>query len=111
MVGLVYQYYKRDCSLQTNTFQLIIAYDPSRYQTHVMHIYMDMGWDNEYIERRSMIGYVALKSTEEKSLQLAPSMKSTAFRLGTRLGNTGMCVVITSATSTIGSTDILQIKP
>ena len=79
--------------LQTNTFQLIIAYDPSRYQTYVMHIYLDMGWNNEYIKRRSMIGYVSLKSAEEKSLQLAPSMKSTAFRLHSRLGNIGMSSV------------------
>ncbi|KAK2161673.1 hypothetical protein NP493_1565g00035 [Ridgeia piscesae] len=75
--------------VKTNTFQLIIAYDPSRYQTYVMHIYLDMGWNNEYIKRRSMIGYVSLKSAEEKSLQLAPSMKSTAFRLHSRLGNIG----------------------
>ncbi|KAK2167799.1 hypothetical protein NP493_1260g00002 [Ridgeia piscesae] len=74
---------------RTNTFQLIIAYDPFRYQTYVMHIYLDMGWNNEYIDRRSMIGYVMLKSTEVKSQQLAASMKSTAFRLHSRRGNTG----------------------
>ena len=62
-----------DFSLQPNTFQLVIAYDPSRYQTYVMYVYKDIGWNNEYIVRRSMIGHLSLKHTEEKSLQLAPS--------------------------------------
>ncbi|KAI0239923.1 Mucin-like protein [Lamellibrachia satsuma] len=72
-----------------NTFQLVIAYDPSRYQTFATYIYKDMGWDDEYKIRRSMIGYLSYKYTDEESLQLAPSMKSTAFRLNTRIGNTG----------------------
>ncbi|KAK2173006.1 hypothetical protein NP493_911g00016 [Ridgeia piscesae] len=55
-----------------------------------MHIYLDMGWNNEYIDQRSMIGYLSLKSTEVNSLLVAPSLKSTAFRLDTLLGNTGV---------------------
>ena len=77
-------------SLQPNTFQLVIAYDPSRYQTFAMYIYKDMGWDDEYMIRRSMIGHLSYKQYDEESLQLAPSMKSTAFRLHTRTGNTGV---------------------
>ena len=85
----------RDCMflsvfLQPNTFQLVIAYDASRYQTFAMYIYKDMGWDNRITTRRSMIGYLSYKYTEEESLQLAPSMKSTAFRLHTRIGNKGL---------------------
>ena len=75
---------------QPNTFQLVIAYDPSRFQTFVMYHYMDMGWDNEITLRRSMIGYFSYKHGDETSLQLAPSMKSTAFRLNTRISNTGV---------------------
>ena len=76
--------------LQPNTFQLVIAYDPSRYQTFGMYIYKDMGWDNWFTSRRSMIGYFSYKHSEKESLQLAPSMKPTAFRMDTRIGNTGM---------------------
>ncbi|KAK2180866.1 hypothetical protein NP493_421g00002 [Ridgeia piscesae] len=72
-----------------NTFQLVIAYDPSRYKTYVTYVYLEMGWDTEYTIRRCMIGYLAQKYTEEKTLQLAPSMKTTGFTLHTRLGNTG----------------------
>ena len=100
-----------DFSLQPNTFQLIIAYDPSRYQTYVLHIYLDMGWNNEYIERRSMIGYVSLKSMEEKSLHLAPSMKSTAFRLHSRFGNTGLSYELPLPGVCLHYVYILQIKP
>ena len=76
-------------SPQSNTFQLVIAYDPSRYQTFAMYHYMDMGWDNEYMLRRSMIGFFSYKYTQEESLELAPSMKQTAFRMQYRRGNTG----------------------
>ncbi|KAI0210407.1 Mucin-like protein [Lamellibrachia satsuma] len=72
-----------------NTFQLVIAYDASRYQTFATYIYKDMGWDDKYTIRRSMIGYLSYKQNEENFKQLAPSMKSTAFRLHTRIGNTG----------------------
>ncbi|KAK2149526.1 hypothetical protein NP493_2972g00000 [Ridgeia piscesae] len=72
-----------------NTFQLVIAYDPSRYQTFAMYHYMDMGWDNEYTRRRSMIGYISYKYTQEESLELARSMKRTAFRMQNLIGNTG----------------------
>ena len=77
-------------SLQPNTFQLVIAYDPSRYLTFLTYVYKTMRWDTESKVRRSMIGYFSYKYTQEESLQLAPSMKSTAFRLDTRTGNTGM---------------------
>ncbi|KAI0231036.1 Mucin-like protein, partial [Lamellibrachia satsuma] len=73
-----------------NTFQLVIAYDPSRYQTFATYIYKDIGWDNEYTIRHSMIGYFSYKYSVDESLQLAPSMKSTAFRLHTRIGNIGV---------------------
>ena len=76
--------------LQPNTFQLVIAYDASRYQTFAMYIYEDMGWDNVFTLRRSMIGYFTYKHTKKESLQLAPSMKPTAFRMDTRIGNTGL---------------------
>ena len=79
-----------DFSLQPNTFQLVIAYDPSRYLTFLTYVYKTMRWDTESKVRRSMIGYFSYKYTQEESLQLAPSMKSTAFRLDTRTGNTGM---------------------
>ncbi|KAK2181108.1 hypothetical protein NP493_410g01020 [Ridgeia piscesae] len=72
-----------------NTFQLVIAYDPSRYQTFVMFVYVDMGWDTWTLWRPSMIGYFAFKHDTPISLQLAPSMKTTAFRLHARTGNTG----------------------
>ncbi|KAK2158335.1 hypothetical protein NP493_1807g00024 [Ridgeia piscesae] len=72
-----------------NTFQLVIAYDPSRYQTFAMYHYMDMGWDNEFTRRRSMIGYFSYKYSQEESRELAPSMKRTAFRMQYRRGNTG----------------------
>ncbi|KAK2152978.1 hypothetical protein NP493_2378g00005 [Ridgeia piscesae] len=72
-----------------NTFQLVIAYDPSRYQTFVMYIYKDMGWDNKFTLRRSMIGHFSYKYDEKKSLQLALSMTQMAFRLNKRIGNTG----------------------
>ena len=78
-----------DSSFQPNTFQLVIAYDPSRYKTYVTYHYLAMGWDNEYTLRRSMIGYLSQKYREKKTLQLAPSMKSTSFRLHKQLGNTG----------------------
>ncbi|KAI0237078.1 Mucin-like protein [Lamellibrachia satsuma] len=80
-------YYSRYDS--PNTFQLVIAYDPSRYQTFVMYVYKDMGWDNEITSRRIMLGYLSYRHAVEESLQLGPSMKSTAFRLHTRTGNTG----------------------
>ncbi|KAK2166194.1 hypothetical protein NP493_1330g01003 [Ridgeia piscesae] len=67
---------------------LVIAYDPSRYQTFAMYHYMDMGWDNEYTLRRSMIGYFSYRYSQERSRQLAPSMKRTAFRMQQRKGNT-----------------------
>ncbi|KAI0221767.1 Dedicator of cytokinesis protein 1 [Lamellibrachia satsuma] len=70
-----------------NTFQLIIAYDPSRYQTFAMFVYVDLGWNNDFLVRRNMIGYLSFK--DDETLQLAPSMKSTAFRLHTQIGNTG----------------------
>ena len=38
-----------------------------------------------------MIGYFAFKHDTPISLQLAPSMKTTAFRLHARTGNTGEC--------------------
>ena len=76
-------------SPQPNTYQLIIAYDASRYETFAMYHYMDMGWDNEYTLRRSMIGYLSYKDNQEQSRQLAPSMKRTAFRMQNRMGNTG----------------------
>ena len=78
-------------SPQPNTFQLVIAYDPSRFQTFVMYHYMDLGWDSERTLRRSMIGYFSYKYEQEDSLQLAPSMKQTAFRMQNRKGNTGRC--------------------
>ena len=74
---------------QPNTFQLVIAYDPSRYQTFIMYIYMDMGWNSETNIRRSMMGYFSYKYTVEKKKDLPSSMKSTAFRLHRILGNTG----------------------
>ena len=76
-------------SSQYNTFQLIIAYDPSRYQTFAMYHYLDMEWDNEHTLRRSMIGYFSYRYSQEESLELAPSMKQTAFRIHIRRGNTG----------------------
>ena len=76
-------------SLQPNTFQLVIAYDPSRYQTFVMYIYKELGWDHQYFVRVSMIGYFSYKYTDENALQLAPSGKSTAFRMHERYGNKG----------------------
>ena len=79
---------------QPNTFQLVIAYDPSRYQTFTQYVYMDMGWDHVYMVRRSMIGHLSYKQAQEESLQLAPSMKSTAYTLNTRDGNTGECVLL-----------------
>ncbi|KAK2172014.1 hypothetical protein NP493_1002g01061 [Ridgeia piscesae] len=72
-----------------NTFQLVIAYDPSRYQTFVMYIYKELGWDHQYFVRVSMIGYFSYKYTDENALQLAPSGKSTAFRMHERYGNKG----------------------
>ncbi|KAI0225835.1 Mucin-like protein [Lamellibrachia satsuma] len=72
-----------------NTFQLVIAYDPLRYQTFMMYVYKDMGWDHQYNVRNSMIGHLSLNQKDEKSLQLAPSMKSTAFLLDKQTGNTG----------------------
>ena len=82
------------CYRQPNTFQLVVAYDPSRYQTFTQYVYMDMGWDHEYLVRRSMIGHLSYKQEQHESLQLAPSMKSTAFTLDTRYGNTGECVLL-----------------
>jgi len=84
--------------LQPNTFQLVIAYDPSRYQTFAMYIYKNMGWDDKYTVRRSMIGYLQYKQNEERTTQLAPSMKSTAFRLHTKQGNTGVFITIITPT-------------
>ena len=55
---------------------------------------MDMGWDHEYLVRRSMIGHLSYKQQQQEPLQLAPSMKSTAFTLDTRDGNTGECVLL-----------------
>ena len=76
-------------SLQPNTFQLVIAFDPSRYQTFTQYVYMDMGWDHEYTARRSMIGHLSYKQEQEESLALAASMTWMAFTLNTRDGNTG----------------------
>ena len=81
-------------SLQPNTFQLVIAYDPSRYQTFVMYIYKELGWDHQYFVRDSMIGYFSYKYTDENALQLAPSGKSTAFRMHERYGNKGEYICI-----------------
>ncbi|KAK2165544.1 hypothetical protein NP493_1362g01015 [Ridgeia piscesae] len=83
-------YYSTEYDLP-NTFQLVLAYDPSRFQTFIMYHYMDMGWDSERTLRRSMIGYFSYKYSQEESLQLAPSMKQTAFRMHNRKGNTGRC--------------------
>ena len=79
--------------LQPNTFQLVIAYDPLRYQTFMMYVYEKMSWDVFYYLRPSSIGYMSYVGNEEKSLQLAPSMKATAFRLHDQVGNTGECTV------------------
>ena len=68
-----------------------------------MYIYKDMGWDDEYMIRRSMIGHLSYKHNEEESLQLAPSMKSTAFRLHTRAGNTGLFLLYFFHVSNPGS--------
>ncbi|KAI0233186.1 Mucin-like protein [Lamellibrachia satsuma] len=86
MLPRMYYWSKYD---SPSTFQLVIAYDPSRYLTFVMYIYKDMGWDNEYKIRRSVIGYFSYKYKHQEALQLAASMKSTAFRLNTKIGNTG----------------------
>ncbi|KAK2160812.1 hypothetical protein NP493_1626g00009 [Ridgeia piscesae] len=88
----------------SNTFQLVIAYDPSRYQTFAMYHYMDMGWDNEYTRRRSMIGYFSYKYSQEESRELAPSMKRTAFRMQYQRGNTGKygCYLFTIASGRPG---------
>ncbi|KAK2170811.1 hypothetical protein NP493_1138g00001 [Ridgeia piscesae] len=54
-----------------------------------MFIYMDMGWDTRFSTRRSMLGYFSYKHEQEEALQLAPSMKSTSFRMQNRIGNKG----------------------
>ena len=78
---------------QPNTFQLVVAYDPLRYQTFMMYVYPAMGWDVLYYLRPSSIGYMSYVRNEEKSLQLAPSMKASAFRLHDQVGNAGECTV------------------
>ncbi|KAK2162840.1 hypothetical protein NP493_1501g01086 [Ridgeia piscesae] len=87
--GMIPRLYYNTLYERPNTFQLVVAYDPSRYQTFTQYVYMDMGWDHEYLVRRSMIGHLSYKQEKHESLQLAPSMKSTAFTLDTRYGNTG----------------------
>ncbi|KAK2190863.1 hypothetical protein NP493_66g06040 [Ridgeia piscesae] len=74
---------------QPNTFQLVVAYDPLRYQTFIMYVYQAMGWDVLYYLRPSSIGYMSYVRKEDKSLQLAPSMRATAFRLHDQVGNIG----------------------
>ncbi|KAK2162836.1 hypothetical protein NP493_1501g01029 [Ridgeia piscesae] len=82
------QYYYPEFE-KPNTFQLVVAYDPSRYQTFTQYVYMDLGWNDFYLVRHSMIGHFSYKYEQEESLQLAPSMTSLAFSLDTRDGNTG----------------------
>ena len=78
---------------QPNTFQLVIAYDPSRYQTFIENIYIDMRWDHTYLIRPSMIGHLSYKEDQHDKFQFAHSMKSTAFRLHQQPGNTGEFLV------------------
>ncbi|KAK2190867.1 hypothetical protein NP493_66g06051 [Ridgeia piscesae] len=80
--------YPSDRHDSPNTFQLVIAYDPLRYQTFMMYVYEKMGWDNKYLIRPSSLGYISYR-TEENFLQLAPSNKSTAYNLHKKKGNTG----------------------
>ncbi|KAK2190852.1 hypothetical protein NP493_66g04024 [Ridgeia piscesae] len=80
--------YPSDQRDSPNTFQLVIAYDPLRYQTFMMYVYEKMGWDNEYLIRSSSLGYISYR-TEENILQLAPSNKSIAYNLHKKKGNTG----------------------
>ncbi|KAK2175059.1 hypothetical protein NP493_751g01026 [Ridgeia piscesae] len=87
--GMIPRLYYNTLYERPNTFQLVVAYDPSRYQTFTQYVYVDMSWDHEYLVRRSMIGHLSYKQEQHESLQLAPSMKSTAFTLDTRYGNTG----------------------
>ncbi|KAK2178079.1 hypothetical protein NP493_563g01019 [Ridgeia piscesae] len=87
--NMIPRLYYSDLVDKPNTFQLVVAYDPSRYQTFVMFIYKDLGWDTDVTLRRSMMGYFSHKYTEEEQNDLPSSMKSTAFRLHTKRGNTG----------------------
>ena len=75
-----------------------------------MYVYQAMGWDVLYYLRPSSIGYMSYVRNEDKSLQLAPSMRATAFRLHDQVGNIGECTV-TVTVDMHWKADIVKVSP
>ena len=76
-------------TLQSNTFQLVVATDGFTQATFVMYLYGELGWDRQHYVRPTMIGHYSTHRGRKLTFQHAYSNTGNGFRMHELVGNRG----------------------